>query len=152
MADWINSLPERTLWDAALGHGGVIEFLRSAPTFEGMYSLASIGYRSPEASTSSRPLGERDDRLGHEAMRLLLGLEPAPEILSWISKRIRGTPFEQREELLNAAAQIHATAFLAFLADDAIRRGRDGLRLPACCGSGRTRRVIRRFRMPCGAP
>lgn len=125
MADWINSLPERALWDVRrLVMESVIESLRSAPTVEGMYSLASIGYRSPEAVGILSALGERDDALGHEAMRLLLGFEPAPEVISWISRRIRETPFDRRtEELLNAAAQLHDTAFLPYLADDAIHRG-----------------------------
>jgi HEAT repeat protein len=125
LVDWINSLPERTLWDVRrVVTESVIGSLKADPTFEGMYSLASIGYRSPEAIGILSALGERDDRLGHEALRLLLGFEPAPEVISWISKRIRDTPFEHRtEELLNAAAQTHNTAFLPFLADDAIRRG-----------------------------
>lgn len=125
MADWINSLPERALWDVRRSvTESVIEFLRSAPTVEGMYSLASIGYRSPEAVGILSVLGERDDALGHEAMRLLLGFEPAPDVISWISRRIRETPFDRRtEELLNAAAQLHDTAFLPYLAEDAIQRG-----------------------------
>ena len=125
MADWINGLPENILWDVRrVVMESVIESLRSAPTFEGMYSLASIGYRSPDTIGILSTLGERDDRLGHEAMRLSLGFEPAPEVISWIARRIRATPFEQRtEELLNAAAQLHDAAFLPFLAGDAIRRG-----------------------------
>lgn len=132
MADWVNGLPERTLWDVRrVVTESVIGSLKSEPTFEGMYSLASIGYRSPEAIDILSTLGKRDDRLGHEAMRLLLGFEPAPEVIAWISKRIRDTPFELRtEELLNAAAQIHDTAFLPFLANDAIRRGPGWLALP----------------------
>lgn len=125
MADWINSLPEPALWDVRrMVMNSVIRSLNSAPTFEAMYTLASIGYRSSQAIDILSDLGGRDDRLGHEAMRLLIGLEPAAEVTSWISKRIRDTPFEQRtDELLNAAAQLHDTAFLPFLADDAIRRG-----------------------------
>jgi HEAT repeat protein len=125
MANWINGLPENTLWDVRrVVMESVIESLRSAPTFEGMYSLASIGYRSPDTIGILSALGERDDRLGHEAMRLLLGFEPAPEVSSWIGRRVRATPFEQRtEELLNAAAQLHDAGFLPFLAGDAIRRG-----------------------------
>ena len=125
MADWINSLPESTLWDvrrAAIE--SVVRSLKLEPTFEAMYTLASIGYRSPEAIDILSNLGGRDDRLGHEAMRLLLGFEPSAEVTLWIATRIRDTPFEQRtEELLNAAAQLHDTAFLPFLADDAILRG-----------------------------
>jgi HEAT repeat protein len=125
MADWINSLPERDLWDVRQAVlESVIQSLKSAPTFEAMYSLASIGFRSPEAIDVLSNLGERHDRLGHEAMRLLLGLAPPAEITSRISKRIRDTPFEGRtDELLNAAAQLHDGSFLRFLADDAIRRG-----------------------------
>jgi hypothetical protein len=125
LVDWINSLPEHTLWHVRrIVTESVIGSLKSEPTFEGMYSLASIGYRSPEIIDILSNLGERDDRLGHEAMRLLLGFKPTPEVVSWISKRIRDTPFDQRtEELLNGAAQIHDTALLPFLADDAIRRG-----------------------------
>lgn len=125
MADWINGLPESTLWDVRRAvMESIIESLRSAPTFEGMYSLASIGFRSPEVVAVLSALGKRDDRLGHEAMRLLLGFEPTPEVRSWVAGRVRATPFDRRtEELLNAAAQLGETAFLPFLAKDAIRRG-----------------------------
>lgn len=132
MAGWVNGLPEENLWDVRrVVMQSVIQSLRSAPTVEGMYSLASIGYRSSEAIDILSDLGRRDDRLGHEAMRLLLGLEPATDVRTWISKRIRGTSFERRtDELLNAAAQFHDTSFLPFLADDAIRREPSWLALP----------------------
>lgn len=132
MAGWINGLPEESLWAVRrVVMQSVIHSLRSTPTVEGMYSLASIGYRSPEAIDVLADLGRRDDRVGHEAMRLLLGLEPATDVRAWIAKRIRGTPFERRtDELLNAAAQFHDTSFLPFLADDAIRREPSWLALP----------------------
>src|SRR5262245_27554306 len=49
MAGWVNGLPEENLWAVRrVVMQRVIQSLRSAPTVEGMYSLASIGYRSSE--------------------------------------------------------------------------------------------------------
>lgn len=125
MADWINGLPEDALWLVRrMVVKSVIDSLRSTPTFEAMYSLASIGHRSSVSIDILSYLGRRDDRLGHEAMRLLLGLAPDDDVRAWIASRIRMTPFEQRtDELLNAAAQLHDPAFLPYLIEDAVRRG-----------------------------
>ena len=54
-------------------------------------------------------------------MRVLLGFEPASEVISWISRRIRETPFDRRtEELLNAAKVIDWPALLALTVMSAV--------------------------------
>jgi hypothetical protein len=132
LVNWLQSLPDATLWkvrEPVLAT--VVEILRDDATFEGMYSLSAIGYRTDSTVAAFRTLGERDDRLGHEALRLLLSLAPAADIVEWVASRIRHTPFENRtDELLNAAAQLHDTRWLPFLANDARRRGPGLFTLP----------------------
>jgi hypothetical protein len=132
LVNWLDSLPEGTLWDvrdAAIRF--VVNALREAPTFEGLYCLAAIGYRSSDTVAAFRELGQREDRLGHEALRMLLGLAPDAQVLNWVSRRIHSTPYPERtDELLNAAAQMHDIKFLEFLVEDAIRRGPSLFALP----------------------
>ena len=154
MADWINGLPENILWDVRrVVMESVIESLRSAPTFEGMYSLASIGYRSPDTIGILSTLGERDDRLGHEAMRLRLALSLRQR--SSPGLRDGFVPPRSSSVPRNCSTPPRSFTTRPFCHSSQVMRSvvvPGGSRSLAYCGSGRSHRVTNTSRTQCGRP
>ncbi len=121
LSSWLSSLPDETLW---LVRARVLEDVLAEtarkPTLSALYCLAAIGYRSAAVVRALREVGGLGEQLGHEALRLLVGMEPSNEDRDWIADRIENTPpHERTDELLSAAALLHDRQWLGMLTESA---------------------------------
>ncbi len=123
LVSWLNSLPDETLWQVRNGVlEDVITELARKPTFAGLYCLAGVGYRSAAAVNALRIVAGPGGKLGHEALRLLVGMEPSEQDRAWIAQQIEATsPGERTDELLNAAAWLHDARWLPMLTESAAK-------------------------------
>jgi hypothetical protein len=124
LVQWLGTLPDRTLWDV---RRTVLDALcirlRQAPTFGGIYSVAKIGFLDDDVIAALREVCKRHDRLGHEALRMLIGLRPDEDVREWIAKQLAGIgAAEHSEESLSAVAQLHDPRWLDLLVAEAIAR------------------------------
>jgi hypothetical protein len=125
LAQWLGTLSDRTLWDVRRAVlDALCAGLRLAPTFGGIYSVAKIGFRDDDVIAALREVGERHDRLGHEALRMLIGLRPDKNVREWIAKQLADVSAgaEHSEESLSAVAQLHDPGWLDLLVAEATVR------------------------------
>lgn len=123
LANWLDSLPDDTLWQVRNDVlDDILAQIDRMPTLAGLYCLAGVGYRSDAAVNALRSVGRVGGKLGHEALRLLVGMEPSEEDREWITQQIAATPSGERtDELLTAAAWLHDPRWLPMLTENAAR-------------------------------
>lgn len=117
MFEWLTALPDEI---AERVRRGVLQVARRAAAggsnVNAVYTLAAIGHRNRGVMKTLLKVSNRDDHVGHEALRMLIGLRPSRQMLVRITRRVRETPREAwSEELLNAAAQLEDIRLLPML-------------------------------------